>query len=226
MALLRLNDYSTVSDVSIDNAALVQNDDEDDEDYADEDFSDLYEDSLEYEIDTKLIEQLQEQERQRIAAQGPHQEDINREKISAAIAKWRKHDTDVGSAAVQVAITHERVLYLTQHMLRNRKDNAAKRGLQQIVNERRKMLDYLYKTDRDTAQRLITELGIRYRAPGRIWDKQIKYGRFKNVKQVVRNAKSSTWASSSSSLSSSSSSSSPSSSKRVVEFIKNENASA
>lgn len=200
---------STVADASIGHRTLAQDDEEDDdEDYADADFSDLYEDSLEYEIDTKLIEQLQEQERQRIEAHGPHQADINREKITAAIAKWRKHDSDVGSAAVQVAITHERVLYLTQHMLRNRKDNAAKRGLQQIVNERRKMLDYLYKTDRDTAQRLITELGIRYRAPGRIWDKQIKYGRFKNVKQVVRSAKSST-----------------STSKKVIDFINAENAS-
>lgn len=111
---------------------------------------------------------------------------INQEKITQAIQKWRKHDTDVGSAAVQVAIYHERVLYLTQHMLRHRKDNAAKRGLQQLVVERRKMLDYLYQTDRATAQQLITSLGIRYRAPGRFWDKQIKYGRFKNTKQKQR----------------------------------------
>lgn len=156
------------------------------QEYSDEDFEELYEDSLDFVVDETLLANIKDDEAMRLATRGKLQEEINQEKITAAIAKWRKHDSDVGSAAVQVAIFHERVLYLTQHMLRNRKDNAAKRGLQQLVIERRKMLDYLYKTDRETAQRLISELGIRYRAPGRFWDKQIKYGRFKNTRQVPR----------------------------------------
>jgi small subunit ribosomal protein S15 len=160
--------------------------DDNSRDYTDEDFQELYEDSLDFVVDEALLAKLKDDEAMRLATRGKLQEEINHEKVTAAIAKWRKHDSDVGSAAVQVAIFHERVLYLTQHMLRNRKDNAAKRGLQQLVIERRKMLDYLYKTDLETAQRLINELGIRYRAPGRFWDKQVKYGRFKNTRQVPR----------------------------------------
>lgn len=155
---------------------------EDDEEEED-DFSSIYEDSLEFEIDEELVAEYIAKDMKR--AQNPPKlmADVHRERRQEVIQKWKTHDKDVGSSAVQVAIIHERILYLTTHLLKNKHDNSAKRGLQQLVVARRKHLDYLFYHDRPTTQKLVTELGIRYRAPGRIWDKEQKYGRFKNTKQ-------------------------------------------
>ena len=56
------------------------------------------------------------------------------------------------------------------------------RGLDALVNMRRKFLNYLYKTNQTKAELLVSELGIRFRAPGQIWDKESKYRAFKNTK--------------------------------------------
>jgi small subunit ribosomal protein S15 len=99
-----------------------------------------------------------------------------------AVARWRKHDKDVGSAEVQVAIANEKIKYLTAHLLANKKDVAAKRGLDALVTKRRKFLNYLFETDSAKASEMVAEMKIRFRPPGRMWDKLAKYGAFKNTK--------------------------------------------
>lgn len=96
--------------------------------------------------------------------------------------RWKKHENDVGSAEVQIAIAHERIRYLTAHLLKNKKDFAAKRGLQALVVARRKFLDYLSRTDSDKARLVADELGIRFRVSGQEWDRETRYGAFKNTK--------------------------------------------
>jgi small subunit ribosomal protein S15 len=108
---------------------------------------------------------------------------INQENIKASVEKWRLHDQDCGSAATQIAIVHERVKYLTTHMLANKNDASAKRGLQALVTQRRTLLDYLFRTNRKLARQMIAELGIRYREYGSVQTKEEKYGQFKNTKQ-------------------------------------------
>ncbi len=98
------------------------------------------------------------------------------------ISKWRRHPTDVGSSEVQIAIAHERVKYLTAHLLVNKHDFSSKRGLQALVVTRRKFLNHLYRTDRDKALLMAKELGIRFHPTGQIWDKAAKYASFKNTK--------------------------------------------
>ena len=76
----------------------------------------------------------------------------------------------------------ERVKYLTSHLLKNKHDHAAKRGLDAVVNKRRRLLNYLFETNKSKAEEMITQLNIRFRPPGRLWDKNAKYGTFTNTK--------------------------------------------
>jgi small subunit ribosomal protein S15 len=143
---------------------------------------DIYEDSPDIEIPYDLISKLEAQEADALASKKQSGEELNQIQITAAVKKWQKHDKDVGSAQVQVAIAHERIKYLTKHLLANKKDVAARRGLDALVNTRRKFLNFLYEHDRSKAEEMIQALGIRFRPPGRLWDKDAKYGAFKNTK--------------------------------------------
>lgn len=152
--------------------------DEDDE----FDMFEIYEESPDFEINYDLIKEYENKEAEVLANSQPNAASIFALKVKAAVEKWRLHDKDVGSMEVQIATTNERVRYLTQHLLKNKHDKAAKRGLDTLVTQRRTALNYLYETNRAKAELMIKELGIRYRAPGRLWDKDAKYAAFKNTK--------------------------------------------
>lgn len=143
---------------------------------------DIFEDSPDFDIPYDLIKEYENKEMEAIANRIPSAFDINSAKIQQSIEKWRRHDKDCGSPEVQIAIANEKIKYLTQHLLRNKYDNAAKRGLDTLVNTRRKFLNYLYESDKAKAEEMVAALGIRFRPPGRQWDKQSKYGAFKNTK--------------------------------------------
>lgn len=81
---------------------------------------------------------------------------------AAAIAKNRRHPTDTGSPEVQVAVLTERVNYLTEHFRQHAKDHHGRRGLLKMVGKRRRILDYLKRTDLESYRKLIDELGLRY----------------------------------------------------------------
>eukprot|EP01041_Mallomonas_annulata_P009128 gene9128-18908_t len=142
----------------------------------------IYEESPDFEINYDLIKQYETKEAEALANKATPASEIFAAKVKLSVEKWRKHDKDVGSAEVQIAILNERVRYLTSHLLKNKFDKAAKRGLDTLVTNRRVMLNYLYETNRPKAEEMIKELGIRYRAPGRLWDKDAKYAAFKNTK--------------------------------------------
>lgn len=78
------------------------------------------------------------------------------------IAKHRTHENDTGSTRVQVAVLTERINYLTEHFRQHRKDHHGRRGLLKMVGRRRRLLNYMKRTDLEGYRQLIQELGLRY----------------------------------------------------------------
>lgn len=76
-------------------------------------------------------------------------------------AELQLHDTDTGSADVQIARITERINQLTEHMSANKKDKSSRRGLLRLVARRRKLLDYLARTQNERYQKVISTLGLR-----------------------------------------------------------------
>ncbi len=75
--------------------------------------------------------------------------------------QFQLHEKDTGSADVQIAILTERIIELTDHMKRYPKDHPSRLALLKFVGQRRRLLDYLNKTDTKRYQILISKLGIR-----------------------------------------------------------------
>jgi small subunit ribosomal protein S15 len=68
---------------------------------------------------------------------------------------------DVGSPQVQVAVLTERIKEVTAHLKEHKHDNKARRGLLQMVGQRKKLLKYLESKDFEAYQALISKLGLR-----------------------------------------------------------------
>ncbi|MCK5897564.1 MAG: 30S ribosomal protein S15 [Methylococcales bacterium] len=83
------------------------------------------------------------------------------EQKQAVIEEYRLSDTDTGSAEVQVALLTAHITHLSPHFAAHKKDNHSRRGLLRMVNQRRKMLDYLKKKDVERYRALIARLGLR-----------------------------------------------------------------
>lgn len=86
---------------------------------------------------------------------------ITTEKKRDLIETYKLHDGDTGSADVQIAIMSERITYLTEHFKTHAKDHHSRRGLLKLVSKRRRLLDYLKKTNQVRYEGLISRLGIR-----------------------------------------------------------------
>jgi small subunit ribosomal protein S15 len=83
-----------------------------------------------------------------------------RKKINA-IKDVKRHDTDTGSPEAQVAILSKKIEELTSHLKKNHKDNHSRRGLLQMVADRRKHLKYLEKKNKRKYNALIKTLGLK-----------------------------------------------------------------
>ncbi len=77
------------------------------------------------------------------------------------ISQYRTHDGDTGSPEVQIALLSNRISYLTEHFKSHAKDHHSRRGLLKLVGRRRRLLDYLKKTDLERYRTIIDKLGIR-----------------------------------------------------------------
>ena len=86
---------------------------------------------------------------------------ISKERKAELVSEFGKSSDDSGSAAVQVAILTDRILYLTEHMKTHKKDFASRRGLLKMVGQRRHLLDYIRKGDELAYKDLIAKLGLR-----------------------------------------------------------------
>jgi small subunit ribosomal protein S15 len=84
-----------------------------------------------------------------------------RQQKDAIIGDYRIHDTDTGSTDVQVALLTHRINELTEHFKTHTKDHHGRRGLLKMVGQRRRLLDYLKRTDVERYRQLIERLGLR-----------------------------------------------------------------
>jgi small subunit ribosomal protein S15 len=86
---------------------------------------------------------------------------LTREAKSSLIGKFQVNSKDVGSPEVQVAVLSERISYLNDHFRVHRKDHSSRRGLLTMVSKRRRLLEYLRRSDTGRYRQLIERLGIR-----------------------------------------------------------------
>ena len=78
------------------------------------------------------------------------------------VKKYQLHENDRGSAPVQVALLTTRINDLTDHFRKHPKDHHSRRGLLMRVGKRRRLLEYLRKTDIERYRTLIDDLGLRH----------------------------------------------------------------
>ena len=77
------------------------------------------------------------------------------------IDRFKLHEKDTGSTEVQVALLSNRIQYLTDHFRTHKKDHHSRRGLLKLVGQRRRLLNYLKRTDVNRYKQIIDELGLR-----------------------------------------------------------------
>ncbi|HPS00575.1 MAG TPA: 30S ribosomal protein S15 [Candidatus Sumerlaeota bacterium] len=87
---------------------------------------------------------------------------ITLEKKKEVIEQYKTHPTDTGSPEVQVAILTERIKNLTEHFKTHGKDHHSRRGLLVLVSKRKRLLEFLNKTDIERYRKLISRLGLRH----------------------------------------------------------------
>ncbi len=86
---------------------------------------------------------------------------LQKEVKQDVIKKYQVNDKDSGSPEVQIALLSTRILSLTEHFKSHKKDHHSRRGLLFMVNQRRKLLDYLRREDSARYREIIKKLGIR-----------------------------------------------------------------
>ena len=86
---------------------------------------------------------------------------LSKAKKAEIVKKFAKSEKVTRSVEVQVALITEKIKSLTAHLNANDKDNTARRGLFVLVGQRKSLLAYLERTDRDAYAKLIAELGLR-----------------------------------------------------------------
>ena len=84
------------------------------------------------------------------------------EEKANTIEGYRLHETDTGSADVQVALLTQRINHLTEHLKSNKKDHASRRGLLMMVGRRRRLLDYVHRHDANRYRSLTQRLKLRH----------------------------------------------------------------
>ena len=77
------------------------------------------------------------------------------------VSDYRTHDNDTGSPEVQVALLSARINELGEHFTTHKRDHASRRGLLKMVNQRRKLLDYLKDRAPERYQEVVARLGLR-----------------------------------------------------------------
>ena len=77
------------------------------------------------------------------------------------ISEFKMHESDTGSPEVQIALLTERINNLTGHFKVHKKDHHSRHGLLKLVNQRRKLLNYLKKEDNKRYQKTIDKLKLR-----------------------------------------------------------------
>ncbi|MCL6520509.1 MAG: 30S ribosomal protein S15 [Armatimonadota bacterium] len=86
---------------------------------------------------------------------------LQKEEKTAIIDQFRIHESDTGSAEVQIALLSARINQLTEHLKQHKKDHHSRRGLLMMVGQRRRLLNYLSKKDIERYRSIVARLGLR-----------------------------------------------------------------
>lgn len=86
---------------------------------------------------------------------------ISKLKKTEIIKENARSENDTGSAEVQIALLTERIASLTEHLKLNKKDHHSRYGLFKMINQRRRLLKYLFKSNVERHDSLVSKLGIR-----------------------------------------------------------------
>ncbi len=86
---------------------------------------------------------------------------IKKPKKTKIIKASKIHDTDTGSAEVQIALLSERISEMLLHLKKHAKDLHSKRGLLKMVMKRRKLLSYLQKEDETRFIKIKKKVGLK-----------------------------------------------------------------
>ena len=86
---------------------------------------------------------------------------LSSEKKGGILTQYQRAPADTGSPEVQVALLSERINGLGEHFTAHKRDHSSRRGLVKLVNQRRKLLDYLKATKPAKYQELVERLGLR-----------------------------------------------------------------
>jgi len=113
---------------------------------------------------TELLEQRQKTKELEAELQ-QNIKDLKRSDYGIKLKEYMRHATDTGTPEFQIARATQRIRQLVQHMEVHRKDLASRRGLEQIVQDRRKMLKYLRRTNLESYKAICEKLSIKDRVP-------------------------------------------------------------
>jgi small subunit ribosomal protein S15 len=86
---------------------------------------------------------------------------MDKQKKADIIKAHQKKEGDTGSPAIQIALLTERISHLTEHLRTHKQDKHSRRGLMQMVGQRKALLNYLEKTNLEEFRELKKKLGIR-----------------------------------------------------------------
>jgi small subunit ribosomal protein S15 len=86
---------------------------------------------------------------------------LTQQRKQELMAEYQIHETDTGSADLQIAVLTARINQLTTHLKANKKDHSSRRGLLKMIGRRKSLLAYIQQEDFERYQKLIGRLGIR-----------------------------------------------------------------
>ncbi|MCI1902380.1 MAG: 30S ribosomal protein S15 [Bifidobacteriaceae bacterium] len=86
---------------------------------------------------------------------------LSSEEKQSIISEYATHEGDTGSPEVQVALLSKQISSLTDHLKQHKHDNHSRRGMQLMIGDRRRLLNYLRKEDIERYRSLIERLGLR-----------------------------------------------------------------
>ena len=86
---------------------------------------------------------------------------LSTEQKTGIITTHRTHETDTGSPEVQIALLTKRISDLTEHLKTHKHDHHSRRGLLLLVGQRRRLLNYLQKTEIARYRSIVERLGLR-----------------------------------------------------------------
>jgi len=86
---------------------------------------------------------------------------LTAEDKAEVVKKYQREESDTGSPEVQIALLSARLDYLTGHFKTHKHDHHSRQGLLRVVNQPRKLLDYLKKKDLNRYREVVSSLGLR-----------------------------------------------------------------